>query len=293
MNNHLVSVIVPCYCQAEYLDECLQSVIEQTYINWECIIINDGSPDHTEEVAKKWVEKDPRFVYLYKENGGLSSARNVGLDIARGDYIQFLDSDDRLDAEKISKSLYQINNHSVHNIVVTNFKMFREDVLDELTSYCELSQNNLLYNEILYGWDFKFNVPIHCALFSSSLFHNFRFPQDLKAKEDWIMWLTFFQQEISAIYINEILVYYRFHNKSMTKDFKHMLENTLKALAYLDQVIPEQDYKSYLLYSIERRINDCENLSQKIVRLSDRVVDSNTSIGFRIEKKIRIFFRMF
>ena len=79
----------------------------------------------------------------------------------------------------------------------------------------------------------------------------------------------------------------------MTKDFKHMLDNTLKALAYLDQVIPEQDYKSYLLYNIERRINDCENLTQKMVRLSERVANSNTSIGFRIEKKIRNFFRMF
>jgi glycosyltransferase involved in cell wall biosynthesis len=53
----LISVIVPCYNQAQYLDECLQSVLDQTYQNWECIIVNDGSPDHTEEIAKKWVEK--------------------------------------------------------------------------------------------------------------------------------------------------------------------------------------------------------------------------------------------
>ena len=65
--NPLISVIVPCYNQAQYLDECLQSVLDQTYQNWECIIVNDGSPDHTEEVAKKWTEKDPRFKYLKKE----------------------------------------------------------------------------------------------------------------------------------------------------------------------------------------------------------------------------------
>ena len=62
----LISVIVPCYNQAQYLDECLQSVLEQTYQNWECIIVNDGSPDNTEEVVKKWTEKDPRFKYLKK-----------------------------------------------------------------------------------------------------------------------------------------------------------------------------------------------------------------------------------
>ena len=194
--NSKISIIVPCYNQAQYLPEALQSVLNQTYENWECIIVNDGSPDNTKEVAQEWVKKDSRFIYLYKENGGLSSARNAGLDLAMGDYIQFLDADDCLNAEKINKSLIQINNHSVNNIVVTNFKMFNEDVLDELGPYCQLGQNNLLYSEILFGWDFKINIPIHCALFSSSLFHNFRFPQDLKAKEDWIMWLTFFQQEI-------------------------------------------------------------------------------------------------
>ena len=92
--NPLISVIVPCYNQAQYLDECLQSVLNQIYTDWECIIVNDGSPDHTEEVAKKWLEKDSRFRYIYKETGGLSSARNAGIKIAKGEWIQFLDCDD-------------------------------------------------------------------------------------------------------------------------------------------------------------------------------------------------------
>ena len=83
----LVSIIVPCYNQAQYLPETLQSVLDQTYTNWECIIVNDGSPDATEAVAQEWCEKDHRFIYLKKENGGLSSARNAGLKIAKGDYI--------------------------------------------------------------------------------------------------------------------------------------------------------------------------------------------------------------
>ena len=92
----LISVIVPCYNQAQYLDECLQSVLDQTYTDWECIIVNDGSPDHTEEIAKKWVEKDARFRYLSKENGGLSSARNAGIEIAKGEWILPLDADDKI-----------------------------------------------------------------------------------------------------------------------------------------------------------------------------------------------------
>ena len=64
--NPKISIIVPCYNQAQYLDECLQSVLNQTFISWECIIVDDGSPDNTEEVAKKWVEKDFRFKFSYK-----------------------------------------------------------------------------------------------------------------------------------------------------------------------------------------------------------------------------------
>lgn len=82
----LISVIVPCYNQAQYLDECLQSVYDQTYQNWECIIVNDGSPDNTEEIVLQWTKKDARFNYLKKENGGLSSARNAGIDIAKGEF---------------------------------------------------------------------------------------------------------------------------------------------------------------------------------------------------------------
>ena len=99
--NNKISIIVPCYNQAQYLDECLQSVLEQTYENWECIIVNDGSPDDTEVVAKKWLEKDNRFQYLYKKNGGLSSARNAGIKQAKGVYIQLLDSDDLLQKDKL------------------------------------------------------------------------------------------------------------------------------------------------------------------------------------------------
>lgn len=99
--SQLVSIIVPCYNQATYLPETLQSVLDQTYTHWECIIVNDGSPDHTEAVALEWCRKDERFVYLKKENGGLSSARNAGIKIAKGAYLQFLDSDDLLEVNKL------------------------------------------------------------------------------------------------------------------------------------------------------------------------------------------------
>ncbi len=81
----LISIVVPCFNQGKYLNESLQSVFEQTYSLWECIIIDDGSTDDTRNITKKWLEKDSRFKYFYKENDGLCAARNSGIEIANGE----------------------------------------------------------------------------------------------------------------------------------------------------------------------------------------------------------------
>ena len=104
-----ISIIVPCYNQAEYMDECLQSVLEQTYVDWECIMVNDGSSDNTEEIALRWQNKDSRFIYLKKENGGLSNARNYGIRKATGKFILPLDCDDKIGQDYISLAIEVFN----------------------------------------------------------------------------------------------------------------------------------------------------------------------------------------
>ena len=100
-----VSIIVPCYNQAQYLEDALQSVVFQTYKDWECIIVNDGSVDNTEIIAKNWLLKDNRFKYLHQENGGLSMARNSGIKLAEGDFILPLDADDKISSNYIEKAI--------------------------------------------------------------------------------------------------------------------------------------------------------------------------------------------
>jgi glycosyltransferase involved in cell wall biosynthesis len=112
-----VSIIVPCYKQAQYLDEALQSLHDQSYTHWECFIVNDGSPDYTEEIAQKWETKDPRFIYLYKENGGVSSARNYGIKNSNSKYILTLDADDRYEATFVEKALAVLINNKEIGIV--------------------------------------------------------------------------------------------------------------------------------------------------------------------------------
>lgn len=90
----LVSIIVPVYNVADYLRECIQSVLNQKYHNFECILVDDGSTDDSGAICDKVCNKDNRFTCIHKENGGLSDARNVGINAAKGDYLYFLDSDD-------------------------------------------------------------------------------------------------------------------------------------------------------------------------------------------------------
>jgi glycosyltransferase involved in cell wall biosynthesis len=282
MNSIKVSIIVPCYNQAQYLDKALQSVLEQTYTHWECIIVNDGSLDNTEQVSKNRVAKDSRFVYLEKENGGLSSARNAGLEIVRGEYIQFLDSDDFIDKRKLELSLQQLN--SVTNkdikVVISNFRMFVNTPEKTYDPYCNLNSQLFNFVSLLYQWEESFTIPIHCALFDFSLFKSFRFPEDLKAKEDWVMWVTLFHKGCRTIFINEPLAYYRRNQDSMmmTKD---MLFDQLKAYEYFKGILSEEEFHRLSLVLISRYYKSNEELKHKL-----RVIkESNTyQTGLMIKK---------
>ena len=95
MRKHsLISVIVPIYKVQDYLKECIESIINQTYSDIEVILVDDGSPDRCPQMCDEWAKRDSRIKVVHKKNGGLSSARNAGLDVAKGEYISFVDSDD-------------------------------------------------------------------------------------------------------------------------------------------------------------------------------------------------------
>jgi glycosyltransferase involved in cell wall biosynthesis len=254
MNNSiLVSVIIPCYNQAQYLDETLQSVLNQTYKNWECLIINDGSLDYTEEIAKKWAEKDARFVYLKKDNGGLSSARNLGLKNAKGNYIQFLDSDDYISSTKFELSLKAFATSVDNNlkVVVSNFKMFTDDIKNTSAPYCNLNGELINFESLLYKWEESFTIPIHCGFFESSLFKGFQFPEHVKAKEDWLMWVALFRKNCKAVFIDEPLAFYRRNPDSMTMT-KDLLPDFLKAYEYFRNFLTEDEFHQLSLVLISR-----------------------------------------
>lgn len=102
-----ISVIVPVYKTEQYLNRCVQSITDQTYKNLEIILVDDGSPDNCPEMCDQWAKKDERIKVIHKRNGGISSARNAGLDSATGDYIMFADSDDWMEPD-MAEFLYRL-----------------------------------------------------------------------------------------------------------------------------------------------------------------------------------------
>jgi glycosyltransferase involved in cell wall biosynthesis len=207
--NNKISIIVPCYNQAQYLDECLQSVLDQIYQNWECIIVNDGSPDNTEEIAIKWTEKDSRFKYLKKENGGLSSARNKGIENAKGKYILPLDSDDKISTTYLSEAINIFDQEPNTVLVYCNAWLFGgEDGLWDLPEY---NYFNLLFsNHIFCSGIFKKEDWIKVD----------GYDENIKAgHEDWDFWLRILNKDSIVVKLPITGFYYRKKQESMINDF--------------------------------------------------------------------------
>lgn len=235
--NPLISVIVPCYNQAQYLDECLQSVLDQTYQNWECIIVNDGSPDHTEEVAKKWLEKDNRFRYIYKENGGLSSARNAGIREAKGEYLFFLDCDDLLPN---IDSFYIYSKHI--NIVKYDFISSN---LQEILAFNKITKDSFFNNKEekeLLGEDvfrsfLKVDIPVIACnkLISRNLLlsSNITFKEGVYHEDELFTFLLcFFSKRV--LLIQDITYQYNRQNSNsitLNKTFKHF-DDLISIISY-------------------------------------------------------------
>lgn len=243
----LVSIIVPCYNQARYLDESLQSIYDQTYTHWECIIVNDGSPDNTETVARKWEAKDSRFIYLYKENGGVSSARNLGIEKAKAAFILTLDADDKYESTFLEKALNLFLANDELGIVSSWGQYFTNDKqLQIFKSTAKSVADFLFYN--------GFNM-------GSSLFRKECWEQvggyDENPKngyEDWEFYLRVCALGWKVQSIDEVLFFYRQHIVSRRKEM-NVKENENKKYIYIKN---KDIYSTHYEELIDRFLMSCD-----------------------------------
>ena len=281
----LISIIVPCYNQGKYLDHSLRSVYSQSYANWECIIVNDGSTDNSESIGKTWVDKDLRFQYYCKENSGVSATRNYALERVNGEYIQFLDADDILDSRKLeaSLSLLSVSNDENEKLVITNFRMFTVSSNDMQGPYCNLSPDLFTFDNLLYKWNESFSIPIHCGFFEASLFENIRFPENLTAQEDWIVWVEIFKLNVKTIFLDESLAFYRQNPDSRTK-IKSIYRDQMLAYEYFKTILSKEEYRQLSKTLISRYYIEQEEYKKRL----HLVKNSNSyQTGLMIKKALK------
>lgn len=205
-----ISIIIPCYNQAKYLPDTLESVLLQTYNAWECIIVNDGSPDNTGEVARKYCERDRRFRYVYKNNGGLADARNYGIGISSGEFILALDSDDKIAPTYVEKAIQYFDKNPETTLVYCKADRFDgkqgpwdlpkykyENLLWENCIFCSAIFKRSDYNKTT-----GYNINMKCGL------------------EDWDFWLSLLHKDSLVYRIEEVLFHYRYREGSMISHVK-------------------------------------------------------------------------
>lgn len=210
-----VSIIIPVYKTEAYIAECLDSVLAQTYQDFEVICVDDGSPDNSVEIIKEYSKNDPRISYVRQENAGLSAARNTGIRNAKGEYILPLDSDDMLEKNCL-KYLVEALDKNVADVVTPYIFRFTTDVKDY---YQVLSAKPTACNES------QSNYACSSSLYKKEFFYRYGgYDESFKwGYEDWEFWLKFIQDGKTIKRIEKAFFFYR------TKpDSESMLQTLLK-----------------------------------------------------------------
>lgn len=205
MDNMVISIIIPVYNVEKYLRRCIDSVIKQSYKNLEIILVDDGSPDNSGPICDEYAKKDVRIRVIHKANGGLSDARNAGLDIATGEYIGFVDSDDY-----IAEDMYELLLHNILEFDADIAICGYAHVYDKHFTKCNLSGQKYIYNnaeamKLVLGN--KINSYYWNKLYKKELFSKFRLPVG-KVFEDIFTQHLLFAKAKTVVYQDSIKYFY-------------------------------------------------------------------------------------
>lgn len=224
--NPLVTIITPCYNSADFVKLTINSVLEQTYTNWELIVIDDKSKDNTCQVIEEYIQQHSNIQLIkLQQNGGVANARNVGLELAKGKYIAFLDSDDIWLKEKLAKQVTYMEEQSLpmtfcayHRIDEAGAVISGKIEVPKTVSYRQL----LSHNVIIFSTSLTLKSAIGDTRFKKA------------GHEDWIFWLDIFKKPFSGYGINEVLVQYRIRQGSVSS-------NKLKVIGFTWKIYRESE----------------------------------------------------
>ena len=268
--NPKISVIVPVYKTEKYLNRCIDSIINQTYKNLEIILVDDGSPDNSPSICDNYSKKDQRIRVIHKKNGGSNSARNAGFEIATGEYITFVDSDDWIDLNMYEEMLKQVSNDV--DIIRTELK--------KTDGQNEIGKQALPFNQLTLidctkdrkkllklVSDVKIHANICSMLVKKEIYDKcIPFDSDIAFGEDLVVALKTFCLCKNILFINKHYYNYFYNDKSISKNkdrfyknandlvlLKEKILNTLKKYDFLNNS-SEQDFLKCMLIKYRKLI---------------------------------------
>jgi glycosyltransferase involved in cell wall biosynthesis len=226
-----VSIIVTCFNQASYLEHSVKSVLAQTFTDLECIIVDDGSTDNTQEIAKQLMSLDNRVSYFYKENGGVSSTRNFGFRQAKGEWIQFLDGDDWIHEDKIRFQLSHLSLRIDENNTVfyTDYERVfinkDQEIIDRQENIVgSLTREQLIERLLIPDFltDSAFPALQQCLLMNRHVLSKKMFDERLKALQDRDFPLDLLLAGVDFVYTPMIGAFYTKHQFNRTNNWSYM-----------------------------------------------------------------------
>lgn len=303
----MISVIVPVYNVEKYLDKCVESIVNQTYKELEIILVDDGSTDNCPAMCDNWAKKDNRIKVIHKENGGVSSARNIGLDNVTGEYIGFVDSDDYLEP-----NMYEllIENLTVTNSDISVCSTFLVNENNDIKADNIFESQVLNQEEAVKFLSYKMNNSLWNKLFKKEAFEGCKFEEGHTFGEDHLILLQVLKNVNRVSFISDSLYYYVQRSNSTTgsKFSKRSFDQVYMKDALYNYVKENYSYVSeyYRKLSFTARENMCRkiilsnaerefakelNEYKKYMKKEFSIVKSNLSKRETLEYKMICYFK--
>lgn len=267
-DNLLISVVVPIYKVERFLPKCVESILNQTYKNLEVILVDDGSPDNCPALCDSFAEQDSRIKVIHKKNGGMSDARNAGIEVATGDYVGFVDSDDYIDENMYEAMLTEALSNDAQIVECDSYAVYKDDKTEVYKS-CDykLYTNN---RDIIYDYieGNGIQTVVWNKLYRKEIIGDVRFEFG-KYHEDEIFTYQILAKATRLVHINKLYYYYvqrqgSVMNSGFSLRYLDAIEGGLKRAEFIKDNYPElyfQQLKSLTFFCIYNYQRILDNIS--------------------------------
>lgn len=288
---NLISVIVPVYRVEKYLVRCIESIREQTYPNLEIILVDDGSPDCCPYICDKYAEKDRRIVVIHKENGGLAEARNAGLEVARGEYIGFIDSDDYIHPDmyncllkELIKNQADISVCGVKKVYTDNNYVSEDERKEHIRVYSGTQAVENIFDAELY----LCSVVAWNKLYKRVLFDDIKYPAGKLHEDEFITYQLFYKSD-KVVYIeNKYYYYFQRKDSIMGRKKRKISDDALEAYEEQGRYFEKKEEKFILqlvkyryLCLMKRRAEDLKKSEDKEEQKKGKELDKKFCCEYR------------